>query len=486
MPKLKITHTATGLRSGRFGLMLMRILLMAGIIMTVGCMQARQAVKRPLGNDGELFLYSEPLSQDAARLQFAVETLSAVREDGLEVPLTLRFSDFSIAEVPRQRLVAGATLPPGRYKGIAIKLKSAVLTGEEGKGRLLVPEQAYENRAQFIVTGGKATVMTMELRYREALADEITFRPVFTTSIPPAPLPELTGYITNHADNTITVFDKRSARIGAMIETGPGPSGIAIDQVRMLAYVALTGEDEIGVIDVKDNSFIDRIRLTPGDAPCFLAITPDAKTAITANNRSNTASIIDLQSRIEVARLPVGIGAEFVLMDRNGRRAYVFNSLSNSITVIDLAARIVSGTLQTESGPHYGQFSRKGDRLFVFHDMSPNILVITLDGQTVTRRINAGMGVTALKVNAATDQIYAGTRSGGIIDVYDPFTLIAVDFLNADGGVGYLTIDGDENNLLVIHPRNRLLRLINLIDKKERGLMDTGAEPYDVVIFGER
>jgi len=31
-----------------------------------------------------------------------------------------------------------------------------------------------------------------------------------------------------------------------------------------------------------------------------------------------------------------------------------------------------------------------------------------------------------------------------------------------------------------------LLRFVNLIGNKERGLLDTGAEPYAVVIFGER
>ncbi len=466
--------------------MLIRLILFAAICLVCGCMQTRQTVKPSLVSEGELFLYIEPLPQDTARLQFTIESVSAVREDGMEVPLKPKFVELSLAEVQRQRLFAGGILQPGRYKGIAIKLKNALLTGEEGKGRLLVPEQSYENSALFSVADGKATVVTMGLNYRKAMADEITFSPVFTATVPPAPLPELTGYMTNHADNTITVFDKRSARIGAMIETGKGPSGIVLDQVRMLVYVAMTGEDTVGVIDVRDNSFIDRIRLTPGDAPRFLAITPDAKLAVSANSRSNTASIIDLQSRVEVARLPVGIGAEFVLMDRGGKRAYVFNRLSNSITVIDLATRIVAGTLQTESGPLYGQFSRKGDRLFVYHEMSPNILVITLDGQAMTRRINAATGIRALKINATTDQIYVGNSFGGVIDIYDPFTLMAVDFLNADGGVGYMTIDGDENNLLVIHPRNRLLRFVNLIGKKERGLLDTGAEPYDVVIFGER
>ena len=451
-----------------------------------GCTQVRQTVKPVLSNDGELFLYCEPFPQDAGRLEFTVETVSAIREDGLAVPLILELKEFTLAGMGRQRLVSRGILPPGFYKGIAIKAKSASLSGEDGKGRLLVPEHSYENRALFAIRNGKATVVSMELNYREAIGNGVTFNPSFNATIPPAPLPELTGYLTNHADNTITVFDRRSARIGVMIETGRGPSGLALDQSRLLLYVAMTGEDAVGVIDVKDNDFIDRIRLTPGDAPHFLMMTSDNRMALTANTGSNTVSIIDLQSRFEVARVPVGNGPEYVLVDRSGRLAYVFNRLSNSISVIDIAKRAVTGTLPTDSGPLYGQLSRKGDRLYVYHDMSPNILVIALDGQAATKRINAGTGVRSLKVNTSTDQIYVGNNFGGIIDIYDPFTLMVTDFLNADGGVGFMTIDGDENNLLAIHPRSRLLRLINLIAKKQRGQLDTGAEPYSVVIFGER
>jgi YVTN family beta-propeller protein len=314
----------------------------------------------------------------------------------------------------------------------------------------------------------------------------VDFSPAFTTEIPPRPLPELTGYVTNRGANTITVFDRRSARIGGVIETGRGPTGIALDQTRLRAYVALSGQDALAVFDIKENDFIDRIRVNQGDDPAFVALSADGNTAVTANTGSNTASIVDIQALSEVARLPTGNGPEFLLMDRNGRRAFVFNRLSNSITVIDLATRQIAGTIPTESAPIYGQFNRKGDRLYVAHAMTPNILEISLDTLSITRRINAGIGVSALKVNPATDLLYVATSFGGIIDIYDPFSLMPGNFLKADGGVGYLTIDGEENNLMVLHPRNRLIRLINLVSKKQRGLVDTGADPYCAAIFGER
>lgn len=452
-----------------------------------GCAQVRQSVAKPLigPSEGELFVYCEPFSQDAEKLGFTVEAVAAVRDDGLTVPLKQEFNEFQSSELRRQRLFAQGIVPAGRYTGLTFTVVKASLQGEQGAGRLLAPDKPYEVKVAATVREGKASVITLDLRYRDAV-NGASFFPAFNADTPPRPVPGLTGYLTNRGSNTITVFDRRSARIGAMIETGRGPAGIAIDQTRMRAYVALGGEDAVAVLDVKENDFVDRIRLNPGDGPSFLALSYDGKLAVTANTGSNTASIVDVLGLAEVAHLPTGIGPEYVLMDRAGRWAFVFNRLSNNITVIDMASLQVAATIATESAPLQGQFNKKGDQLFIAHGMSPNILEIALDTLSQTRKIYAGIGVSALKVNPLTDMLYVGTRFGGIIDIYNPFTLMAGDFLKADGGVGYMTIDGEENNLLVVHPRNRLLRMINLVSKKDRGLVDTGDDPYCAAIFGER
>ncbi len=465
-----------------------RFLLIATIltIFCSGCAQTRQATKPLLApSQGELYLYCEPFSQDAENLRFTVDGVAVIRDDGLTVPLKQEFREFAPAELRRQRFFAQGIIPAGRYVGLAFTVKNATLLGQSGTGNLLVQDRPYEVKVSVTVREGKAAVMVLNLDYRESLKG-VSFTPAFSTEMPPRPLPELTGYVTNRGDNTITVFDRRSARIGGVIETGRGPAGIALDQIRLRAYVALSGQDTLAVFDVKENDFVDRIRLNPGDEPGFVALSVDGKTAVTANTGSNTASIVDVQTLTEVAHLPTGIGPEFIIMDRSGRRAFVFNRYSNTITVIDLALRQVAGTIATESAPVYGQFNRKGDRLYVAHAMTPNILEISLDTLTITRRINAGSGVSAMKVNPATDLLYVATRFGGIIDIYDPFSLMPGNFLKADGAVGYLAIDGEENNLVIVHPRERLIRLINLISKKQHGLVDTGADPYCTAIFGER
>jgi hypothetical protein len=118
--------------------------------------------------------------------------------------------------------------------------------------------------------------------------------------------------------------------------------------------------------------------------------------------------------------------------------------------------------------------------------MSPNILVIDLSSFGVIKRVYEGIGVGALKVNSATDLTYVGKKYDGTIDIFDPFSYLPGDFISAEGGVAYMAIDGDENNLVVVHPAAKTLQFINLISKREVATIDVGDNPHWVTMFGER
>lgn len=102
------------------------------------------------------------------------------------------------------------------------------------------------------------------------------------------------------------------------------------------------------------------------------------------------------------------------------------------------------------------------------------------------RRINAGNGTGALKVNPFDDRLYLGKSFGGIVEVYDPFTMLVSEMLDVGGGISYQTIDGEENSLLMLQPRSRVIRSLNLVSRKSHILLDTGETPYWVAIYGER
>jgi len=70
----------------------------------------------------------------------------------------------------------------------------------------------------------------------------------------------------------------------------------------------------------------------------------------------------------------------------------------------------------------------------------------------VVRKQNVGLGFQALKVDPATDWIYMARRGGSDVEVLDPLTLMARRFLGAEGEVVFMTIDGQENSLLLLMP----------------------------------
>lgn len=460
------------------------------LFLCAGCYAPVSTVKPALTEEGEIFLYLEPLTPDARALRFTLEQVAAVRSDGTEAPLTLHRAEIKGDDSSRQRLLASGVLPPGGYLGFSVKLRQASLKNGPEEKPLLVSDKPERVAFPFEVKRKKGSLFSLTLAYREAVRTGSSFRPAFTVVVPPPPLVTLTGYVTNTGSNTVTVFDKRGGSVRRVIATGLRPMGIALDQKKMVAYVAISGEDAIEVIDLLSNEIVNRIRLTYGDRPGEIALTPDGKTLLVVNTGSNSVSFVDPATLLEISRLTVGKQPRSILLDPAGKKGYVFNYLSNTINVIDIANRTLNfagvPTIPTESGPLRGAFSRLGDKLMVIHEWSPNLLVIDPVSSAILKRVYVGLGSGTLRVDTTTDRIYLSMRHDPVMQIYDPFSLIPGDFLDAAGGADYMLFDGETSNFLLVLPDQKALQAVNLISKKGEYLIDVGEEPFWSAIMGER
>jgi YVTN family beta-propeller protein len=452
-----------------------------------GCQAALLQLKAPLEEEGEVYLYINPFPQEADRLRFKIVEIIALSGDGREFPLSVSLHEFKGPEVKRQRFLASGQLPPGPYVGFSFKVKDAILKVEEGEATLLVPETPARIDFPFNVAKKKAYVISLIFKYRESIRDGFSFSPVFSIFIPTRPITSLMGFVTNYNSHNITVFDKNLGQAVAMIATGRRPAGMALDQTRRRAYVALSGDDMILVVDVTAVDVTERIRLNTGDHPQELAVTPDGKVLLSANTDSNTVSIIDPISLLELSRINVGKGPNSVLMDPTGRRAYVFNRLSSTISVIDIPNKAIVTTISTDPGPLRGQFNRRGDRFYVINEWSSYLTVFDAASLTVVGRFTvARVGLNAIRVDRITDFIYLGRRNDRVVEVYDPFSFVPVDFVQTVGGVTYMTIDGETNYLYMVSPDTKSLIISNLISKKMISEIDVGDGAYWVTLMGER
>jgi len=499
--KIGLSHTdeMIGAKSGRGEIMaegrkifedcfgMNRILTLICVSLLLSSCQAKPTLVKPrLENEGAVYVYLRPYPQEADRLTFRIEGIFATRKDGGSIPLSLFVKEFHGREFGRERLLAVGELPPGQYEGLSLQVKSASLKGEEGEIALRSGEEGSRISIPFSVVRRKAVVLSLQFRYRESVLEGFRFSPSFSATIPGKIPTGMIGLVTSRGSNIITMFDKITGRIVGIIPTGASPSGIALDPVLRKAYIAISGEDALEVVDLLEGAVMDRQRLTAGDNPLELALTLDGKTLLSANSGSNTVSIIDAASMTERNRFQVGAGPQSILIDRNGRRAYIFNALGNTISVVDIGMGAVAATVVTEAGPVRGQFNRAGNRLYVMHRDSPYLSVIDPVSLSIVRRVNTGTGGAALKVDQGTDLIYIAKRFGEEIDIFDPFSFLPIDYLKAGGEPSYLTIDGEGNRLLIVLPGEGRLRIVNLVGKVINAEIDLGDDPFHAAVMGEK
>ncbi len=446
------------------------------------------AVKPFSDEDGGVFLYVQPFSRDADRIRFSFGEVSAVRDDGREFPLPLTIGELVGSGMNRQRRICRGELPPGNYTGFSFTVTKATLKQEEGEATLLVPEKPVRIEHPFTVVERKSSVFFLVYHYADSVHNGFDFTPSFSFSPPPKPIAGVEGFVSNAATRTITVFDKNSMQVVGLISTGRGPKGIALDTRpgRVRVFAAISGDDSVEVFDASTLDRITSIRLKLGDSPQGAAITPDGKFLLTSNAGSNTVSVIDTGSMLETARIPVGNGPGAVLVDRFGRRAYAFNTLSSTISVIDIQNRALVTSFATELSPIWGQFSAKGDRLYVICEQSPYMTVFDPYKITVLSRIYVGIGMKSLKVDPATDMIYAGREHGGNIELYDPVTLLSNGFITTGEDAAYLTIDNEGNNLWALNSAQRTAQAVNLVSGRVVSEIDAGDEPFWMALTGER
>jgi YVTN family beta-propeller protein len=460
--------------------------LVSVFLLLAGCGANLPQLRPALEGDGEIYLYLQPFPQEANRLAFNVGAISALTHDGREVPLSVSLGEVRGRDLKRQRLLAVGFLPPGDYAGFSFRIASASLKGDAGESALLVSEAATKIDFPFNVARRRGYVIAALLRYAESVGSGFGFSPEFSMFFPDKPPTNLVGLVTNSGSNDITVFNKKSLHVFDVILTGRGPAGMALDQRTRRAYVALSGEDGIDVIDVAAGNVSDRIRLYPGDEPREVALTPDGRTLLSANTGSNTVSVIDADSRFELTRIPVGNGPRSVAIDPTGRRAFAFNTLSNTISVLDIPTRSQITTIGVDSGPVRGQFNRRGDRLYVIQETSPYVVVVNPSLLTVTGRFPVRSGMRSVKVDPNTDLVYLGKARDFAVGLYDPFAFAPVGFMDAGAAIAQMTADGDENNLFLVSPDRKAVLVANLTSRRIVGEIDVGDDPYWVTMMGER
>ena len=250
-----------------------------------------------------ILLYSGPVPSEAHRLSARLSAVSAVREDGGIVPLRLLDPEVVPEAASAQRLVAMGALPPGRYTGLEVTAAEAAIEDPENPASLSLPDGPTRVDLVFTAAAGRGLVVDWELDLKAAQVDGFRFVPAFRATIPSRPPTGLEGLVSLTDAGLVLTFDRRSGRAVGVTPVGRRPLGIAIDEARRRAYVALAGDDALVSIDLGQGTIAQRRPVRGGDQPVDLALRPDGRTLLVVNEGSSSISVVDTQSLAEEERI---------------------------------------------------------------------------------------------------------------------------------------------------------------------------------------
>jgi len=443
----------------------------------------RAATVPPRGPDeGEVAVYLQPLEGEAARLALSFAAVALVRSDGGEVPLSLAVRDAAGA---RQRRIAHGRVPSGQYVAANIRIERATVETGERPADLHVAPEPVRVDAAFRVLPGRAVLVQLQLSVARSEQPGFGFAPSFFSAAAGPGTTQSVGYATAPGSDLVTVFDRRTRQVTGLVATGARPRGVAFHPLLARAYVAISGEDRIEVLDVVTGEPLASVRLQGGDRPEAVALTRDGRTMLVLAPGSDSLVFVDVDGSVEVGRVTVGEGATSLVVDGADRRAYVLNRRASTVTVVDLASQSVAATISTDAEPHRAALSARGDRLYVVHRGSAYLTIHTLPDLAPAGRLYVGLGAAAVFVDPRTDLLYVSLDDDPRLQVYDPLSLVPVHHLDVGGTAADLAMDRAENVLFALVPERRDVAVVDLGSRRTVARLDMEGAPFDLALLRE-
>jgi YVTN family beta-propeller protein len=256
------------------------------------------------------------------------------------------------------------------------------------------------------------------------------------------------------------------------------------DVPRNVAYVS-NQDDGVTVIDLAGLRPVKTIDVG-GKRPRGIAVTPDGKNLLTANQHTGDVSVIDTSNDRVVRRIPVGKNPEFLRISPDGKTAFVTyepaakggppkpgekagdedNKTPAEIAVIDLSTgtlirRLVAG-LETEGI----EFTPDGERLAVANEANDTITVYDLSDGKLARTVDlSAYGSRPRGIKASPN----GRQYAVTMELSDKVLILDRDFkllktvATAPGPYG-VAFDHDGHRLWVDAARGEKLQVFDTTD----------------------
>jgi DNA-binding beta-propeller fold protein YncE len=187
--------------------------------------------------------------------------------------------------------------------------------------------------------------------------------------------------------------------------------------------VLVTAERDARVVEVDvTTGAVRREHATGQRTSHMVALSPDARTAYTANITDGTLSIIPLSGGAPTI-VPVGPMTEPIAAAPDGRTVWLGSNTTGKVFVVDVARRVVIDSVQTPGFPYRIGFTPDSRTAIVTNPESAEVRLIDVTSRAITAVISTGPGSQPFGIAVAPDGATAwitlrGTGEVAAIDLH--------------------------------------------------------------------
>jgi YVTN family beta-propeller protein len=271
---------------------------------------------------------------------------------------------------------------------------------------------------------------------------------------PPVPL-----YVADGAESgDVVALDPLTQMRGMPSRVGRSPQGVVASKDARWLYVTNGGDDTVSVVDADTRSEVATIAV--GAHPTGLALSPDDSRLYVANTDGDSISVIDTRARTVVSTVPVDADSKpkTLAISADGGKLYVALSNWVWIAVYDTAAGALSAPIYCPSGISGIAMAPDGTTAYAAASLSSQVYKIDVATDTVVDTWDVGIDVDGfphpVAVSPDGGRIYVG-RGSSASPPQNGAYLIAVD--TADGSeLAWSTLAGPPGSLAV-EPEGRFV-----------------------------
>lgn len=197
-------------------------------------------------------------------------------------------------------------------------------------------------------------------------------------------------YVSNEADNTISIIDKRTLAV-TTINTGANPHHLSASPNSKYVYFGESGTNKVGIIDTRTDTLVEYEAGPPEARTQAVFATPNGKMLLATNTGVNAVVALDARNGKVLWTVPLASNPSEALPDKTGKLAYVSIRGTNQLLVIELERGTIVGTVEVGmtpvSAPDTLHLTPDGKTLVIgLRDKPAQIAVVdtaTLDAETV-------------------------------------------------------------------------------------------------------